>query len=126
MLVSTAVILLFATSLLGLAVGLGLMLRSTTMLKFVRQMNHWVSTRQALRPLETPVRPFANLPEPKNARRGEALTAEVMQKCHWLKPELVAQIEYTEWTSANHLRHSRFAGLRDDKDAREVVREPAA
>ena len=76
--------------------------------------------------LETPVCPFANLPEPKNARRGEALTAEVMKKCHWLKPELVAQIEYTEWTSANHLRHSRFAGLRDDKNAREVVREPAA
>jgi len=76
--------------------------------------------------LETDVCPFANLPEPKNARRGEALTAEVMKKCHWLKPELVAQIEYTDWTSANHLRHSRFAGLRDDKPAREVVRESAA
>jgi bifunctional non-homologous end joining protein LigD len=79
-----------------------------------------------MRPLETPVCPFANLPEPKNARRGEVLTAEVMKKCHWLEPKLVARIEYTEWTSANHLRHSRFAGLRDDKDAREVVREPAA
>jgi bifunctional non-homologous end joining protein LigD len=81
---------------------------------------------ERMKPLETAVCPFANLPEPKNARRGEALTAEVMKKCHWLKPELVAQIEYTEWTAANHLRHSRFAGLRDDKDAREVVREPAA
>jgi bifunctional non-homologous end joining protein LigD len=81
---------------------------------------------QRMKALEAPVCPFANLPEPKNARRGEALTAEVMKKCHWLKPELVAQIEYTEWTTANHLRHSRFAGLRDDKDAREVVREPAA
>lgn len=76
--------------------------------------------------LETAVCPFANLPEPKNARRGEALTAEVMKKCHWLKPELVAQIEYTDWTEADHLRHSRFAGLRDDKPAREVVRESAA
>lgn len=76
--------------------------------------------------LETDACPFANLPEPKNARRGEALTADVMKKCRWLKPELVAQIEYTDWTSANHLRHARFAGLRDDKPAREVVRESAA
>lgn len=79
-----------------------------------------------MRQLETPVCPFGNLPEPKNARRGEALTVEVMKKCHWLKPKLVAQVEFTEWTAANHLRHSRFAGLRDDKDPREVVRERAA
>ena len=76
--------------------------------------------------LETDTCPFANLPEPKNARRGEALTAEVMKKCRWLKPKLVAQIEFTEWTEGNHLRHSRFAGLRDDKIAREVIREKAA
>jgi bifunctional non-homologous end joining protein LigD len=76
--------------------------------------------------LETGKCPFANLPEPKNARRGEALTAEVMKKCRWLRPELVAQVEYTDWTAANHLRHARFAGLRDDKSAREVVRESAA
>ncbi|HKQ28720.1 MAG TPA: hypothetical protein VJT77_08980 [Burkholderiales bacterium] len=56
MLVLTAVLVLFATSLLGIAVGLGLLLRSTTMLGFVRQMNRWVSTRQALKPLEVPVR----------------------------------------------------------------------
>jgi bifunctional non-homologous end joining protein LigD len=72
---------------------------------------------------ETPVCPFANLPEPRTARRGEALTAEVMKKCRWLKPELVAYIEFTEWTGANHLRHSRFAGLRDDKEPRHVTRE---
>jgi bifunctional non-homologous end joining protein LigD len=76
--------------------------------------------------LETADCPFANLPEPKNARRGEPLTAEAMKKCRWLKPELVARIEYTDWTAANHLRHSRFAGLRDDKPARDVVRESAA
>jgi bifunctional non-homologous end joining protein LigD len=73
--------------------------------------------------LETDVCPFANLPEPKNARRGEALTAEVMKKCRWLKPKLVAEIEFTDWTAANHLRHSKFVALRDDKDAREVTRE---
>lgn len=81
---------------------------------------------ERMRPIETAACPFANLPEPKNARRGKALTAEVMKECHWVKPELVAQIEYTDWTGANHLRHSRFAGLRDDKDPRDVVRESAA
>ena len=37
--------------------------------------------------------------------------------------ELVAQIEFGEWTPDGHLRHSRFAGLREDKDPCEVVRE---
>jgi DNA ligase D-like protein (predicted ligase) len=73
--------------------------------------------------LDTRVCPFANLPEPRNARRGEALTAEVMQRMHWLRPKLVAQIEFTEWTKANHLRHSRFVGMRDDKRPSDVVRE---
>ncbi len=59
----------------------------------------------------------------KNARRGIALTADVMKKCRWLKPELVAHVEFTEWTENNHLRHSRFVGLRDDKVARNVTRE---
>lgn len=67
--------------------------------------------------------PFANLPEPKNARRGEAVTAEVMKKIRWLRPELVAQVDFVDWTEANHLRHARFVALRDDKDPREVRRE---
>ena len=41
----------------------------------------------------------------------------------WLKPELVAQIEYAEWTPDGHLRHSKFVGLREDKKASKVVRE---
>ena len=67
--------------------------------------------------------PFANLPEPASARRGEAVTTEVMKTIQWLKPKLVAQIEFTEWTKGNHLRHSRFIDMRDDKDASEVVKE---
>jgi ATP-dependent DNA ligase len=35
----------------------------------------------------------------------------------WLKPKLVAAIEYAEWTPANHLRHSRFVVLRDEFEA---------
>jgi DNA ligase D-like protein (predicted ligase) len=74
-------------------------------------------------PLRTSVCPFANLPEPASARRGEAITADVMPKIQWVRPELVAQIEFTEWTKGNHLRHSRFIALRDDKDARAVRKE---
>jgi bifunctional non-homologous end joining protein LigD len=69
--------------------------------------------------------PFANLPEKKSARRGEALTAEAMKRCRWLRPELIAEIEFTDWTEANHLRHAKFMGLREDKDPREVVHEVA-
>jgi len=61
-----------------------------------------------------------------SARRGEAVTAEVMKKIQWLRPKLVAQIEFTDWTEGNHLRHSEFVALRNDKSAREVVKESAA
>jgi len=44
---------------------------------------------------------------------------------HWVKPELVAEIGFTEWTQNNMLRHPRFEGLRTDKKAREVRREIA-
>src|SRR5918995_5674050 len=45
------------------------------------------------------------------------------KNCVWLKPELVAQVEYTEWTPDGHLRHSKFCGLREDKDVNAVVKE---
>ena len=42
---------------------------------------------------------------------------------HWVGPELVAQIGFAEWTRDGRLRHPRYLGLRDDKPARDVVRE---
>jgi len=78
------------------------------------------------RGLATDVCPFANLPEPKSRRQGKALTKEFMKECRWLKPQLVAQVEFADWTKANNLRQSSFAGLREDKDAREVTHETAA
>ncbi|WP_027862318.1 non-homologous end-joining DNA ligase [Marmoricola sp. URHB0036] len=42
---------------------------------------------------------------------------------HWARPELVAQVAFTEWTTAGQLRHPRYLGLRDDKSADDVVRE---
>lgn len=46
-----------------------------------------------------------------------------MAECGWLNPVVVAQCEFLEWTPDGHLRHSSFVGLRDDKEARDVVRE---
>jgi DNA ligase D-like protein (predicted ligase) len=78
---------------------------------------------EKLRPLTVTQCPFLNLPETRKARWGEALTAEKMKKCVWVRPEIVAQIEFLEWTDADHLRHAKFRGLREDKDARQVVKE---
>jgi bifunctional non-homologous end joining protein LigD len=44
---------------------------------------------------------------------------------HWVRPDLVAQIDFSEWTRDGRLRHPRFAGLREDKKAADVVRERA-
>jgi bifunctional non-homologous end joining protein LigD len=65
--------------------------------------------------LETIECPFVNLPESSGGRWGQGLTAEKMKGCRWLRPELVGQFEFAEWTPDNHLRHSRFIALRDDK-----------
>lgn len=67
--------------------------------------------------------PFVNLPEAKSGRWGQGLTKAKMAECVWLKPVLVGQFEFLEWTSDNHLRHSKFVGLREDKSAKDVVRE---
>jgi ATP-dependent DNA ligase len=75
------------------------------------------------RVLQTSVCPFTNLPEARGGRWGQGLTATKMRDCRWLRPVLVGQFEFVEWTPDNHLRHSRFGGLRDDKKEQEVVRE---
>jgi bifunctional non-homologous end joining protein LigD len=60
--------------------------------------------------LEQPTSPFT---------RGRIRERDV----HWVKPEIVAQIGFTEWTRDGLLRHPRYTGLRGDKAASEVVRE---
>jgi DNA ligase D-like protein (predicted ligase) len=75
------------------------------------------------RPLEIDECPFANLPEPRGGRWGQGLTKAKMADCRWLKPVLVGQFEFVEWTPDNHLRHTRFVGLREDKRAWDVGRD---
>ncbi len=60
---------------------------------------------------ERPTSPFS--PAPK------------LKEVHWLEPDLVANVRFTEWTKAGQIRHPAYLGLRDDKDPREVVREAA-
>jgi ATP-dependent DNA ligase len=73
--------------------------------------------------LKTAKCPFTNLPELTAGRWGQGLTAEKMKECVWLRPEAVARIDFLEWTGADHLRHTKFIGLRDDKDPLKVARE---
>ena len=49
-----------------------------------------------------------------------SLTPDEMQNCQWLYPQLVAQIDFAEWTPDGHLRHASFAGLRTDKEPRSI------
>ena len=73
--------------------------------------------------LRQPTCPFINLPEKTRGRWGLGITPAVMKRCHWVKPVLVAQIKFTEWTHDNQLRQPVFLGLRTDKEAKDVVRE---
>jgi bifunctional non-homologous end joining protein LigD len=86
---------------------------------FVQQVRRDVYRK--FKDLETDSCPFANLPEKK--RTMWALTREEMTNCVWLKPNLVAQVEFAEWTPDGYLRHSKFIGLRDDKSAESVTKE---
>ncbi len=63
-----------------------------------------------LKPLETKDCPFT--PKPKTNERP-----------HWVRPDLVAQIKFTEWTADGKLRHPVYLGLRDDKRPMDVHRE---
>ena len=67
--------------------------------------------------------PFVDLPHAKASRWGGGVTAEQMAEMHWVKPAVVAQVRFVEWTAEGHLRHAAFLGLRTDKKASAVRRE---
>ena len=66
-----------------------------------------------LRPLETKRCPFAVEPTTNEA-------------AHWVRPALVVEVKFNEWTVDGKLRQPIFVGLRDDKDPKSVVREPVS
>ncbi|HEX3282187.1 MAG TPA: hypothetical protein VHR36_13215, partial [Pyrinomonadaceae bacterium] len=59
-----------------------------------------------------PAMPFATKPKDPGLRDA-----------HWAKPQLVGEVEFTEWTEEGSIRHPSFQGLREDKKAKDVVRE---
>jgi bifunctional non-homologous end joining protein LigD len=69
--------------------------------------------------------PFHNLPEKRNARYGQTITAAEMKRCRWVDPSMVCQVRFSEWTRDEKLRQPVFLGIREDKNAPEVVREKA-
>ena len=66
---------------------------------------------QALQPLRAKVSPFA-----------DPLDAVQSRGVHWVRPKLVAQVQYRAWTRDGLLRHAAFKGLREDKPARSIRR----
>ena len=67
-----------------------------------------------LRPLEQDTSAFSEVPKMPKVRKGDVL---------WVEPKLVAQVEFAEWTHDGHLRAPVYKGLREDKNAKEVVME---
>ena len=70
--------------------------------------------RTTLNAIETTECPFATRPP-----------GWLGKNAHWVKPRLVGEVEFTEWTDEGKVRHPSFQGLRRDKDPRAVVREAA-
>ena len=66
--------------------------------------------RRRLDALEQPTSPFT-------------IAVGLPRRAHWARPTIVVQVAFTEWTAHNKLRHPRLLGVRQDKSAREVVRE---
>ena len=59
----------------------------------------------------------ANLPSSRTGHWGEGITAEDMTALRWVKPKIVAEVSFVEWTRDGLLRHPEFLGLRTDKKA---------
>jgi bifunctional non-homologous end joining protein LigD len=113
----------FESLLLGYYQGRKLLYASKVRAGLTPRMKADILARIA--PLETPRCPFANLPTGGTGHWGEGITEADMLKLHWVKPQVVVEVSFVEWTRDHLLRHAQFLGIRDDKKAREVVREEA-
>ena len=82
--------------------------------KSLREIHH------KLKPLASPTPLVEEVQEPSGRWRPKGWKAS---DSRWVQPKLVAQVQFTEWTSDGILRHPSFQGLRDDKNPLDVVRE---
>ncbi len=74
-------------------------------------------------PLHAARCPFTDLPSAHASHWGGGITTDEMPDFQWVRPQLVVQVRFVEWTPDGHLRHAAFVGMRSDKLARAVVRE---
>jgi bifunctional non-homologous end joining protein LigD len=81
---------------------------------------------ESLAPLQADRCPFVDLPSSRSGHWGEGVSAEDMAKIRWVKPRVVVEVSFVEWTRDGALRHSQFVALRTDKRARDVRRESAS
>lgn len=73
--------------------------------------------------------PFYNVPAIGaigRSRWDQGLSVTEMKRCHWVRPKMVCQVKFTEWTRDDRLRQPVFLGLREDRSPSEVVREKAS
>jgi bifunctional non-homologous end joining protein LigD len=100
----------FGALLLGFYTGKDLVYCGRVGTGFTSTSLRQIQAELAKRAVDSP--PFVN-PPTATSRRGVT----------WVRPELVAEVEFTEWTNDGQLRHPSFQGLREDKPAQSVVRE---
>ena len=67
--------------------------------------------------------PFVNLPSSRTSHWGEGITEEDMTTLRWVKPQVVVDVQFVEWTRDGLLRHPSFVAIREDKRPRDVRRE---
>jgi DNA ligase D-like protein (predicted ligase) len=79
--------------------------------------------RAQLDRLEVDKQPFTKGVGLPRSKVGARSTAVGRLHAHWVRPEIVVQVGFIQWTKHNKLRHPRLLGIRDDKHPREVVRE---
>jgi bifunctional non-homologous end joining protein LigD len=84
------------------------------------------SLHEKFQPLAVDQCPFANLPLDHRSRFGQGMTRSVMRTVTWLRPNFIAQIKFSEWTTEGILRQPVFLGLRKDKAPKAVKREIGA
>lgn len=82
-----------------------------------------VELMRRLAPIERRSCPFVNLPSTRASHWGEGVTADDMAALKWVKPVVVVEVAFTEWTRDGNLRHAAYVAPREDKPAREVRRE---